>query len=498
MRKLNFNNIKNNKIIIIFLILLILLTFLTRFYGSTDTQDYSDTAKYFAGKHSAKIRSSHSYFFGFIHSPFVWLMNSFIIFKITSLIFLFCIIYSVYAISGKDKKSFWLMFLSPIVWYMAPWINPIQLASLLFLWSYYFIFKYNREDKIKYLFYSGILMGLALVFWDAVLFFGFFLALSFLFNKKFSHCFYFVLFLIIGLSPRLILDNFLFNFPFYTLLKNNFGTIVNSSIMGGSTIGQGQTKISFATIFSVFLVIPIYSWKFYKPSFFKRNKKTMIFFLLSLSLILFVNPQIRYTLILIPIMILFLTKTLNEKQFKKQIIFSFIIIILFVFPYLIQINYSENSKKVENSLYGVDFTYILNNLGDIKFDKYSEREKMQKGLEEIISKHPNEVFLVGNFPDGYAILANLYWGEKVKEFVSIQDYSLVFKNETFLYEKKFMPTPNIKTRRQIWISGGINKNEKDKTDYEGINFSIGINEPVNISEFTFIEQYENLYLSKKY
>ena len=49
------------------------------------------------------------------------------------------IVYSVYIISNRNKKSLWMILLSPIIWYMAPWISPIQLASLFFLWGYYFI-----------------------------------------------------------------------------------------------------------------------------------------------------------------------------------------------------------------------------------------------------------------------------------------------------------------------------------------------------------------------
>ena len=119
--------------------MLISITLLTHFYGNTDVYDYSDVSKLFAGKYSADIRTSHSYLYGLIHAPYLILFNNYFIFKITSLISLFLIIYSIYVISNKSKKALWLILLSPIVWYMAPWISPIQLASLFFLWAYYFI-----------------------------------------------------------------------------------------------------------------------------------------------------------------------------------------------------------------------------------------------------------------------------------------------------------------------------------------------------------------------
>ena len=69
-------------------IILIAITFLTKYYGSTDIGDYKDVAKYFAGDFAAKIRSSHSYIYGLMLSPFVAIMHNFLIFKMTSLIFL--------------------------------------------------------------------------------------------------------------------------------------------------------------------------------------------------------------------------------------------------------------------------------------------------------------------------------------------------------------------------------------------------------------------------
>jgi len=480
----------NKKLILIVILFLVILTLVTKYSWSADKEDYSDVAKFFAGEYSAKIRSSHSYLFGFIHTPLIWLINNFIIFKITSLIFLLLIIYSVYYITKKDKRALWLMLLSPIIWYIAPWANPIQLAALIFLWAYYFINKYDQENKIQHLLYSGALIGLAWAVWDPIIFFGFFLALSFLYNKKFYHIIYFTSFVLIGLSPRLILDQYLFNFPFYTILKNLFGTWVT---LNGGIYNRTlkYTQKNFINILLVIISIPLMYWRSYKPKNLIKNKKTLIFLSLSLFL-MFMTPQIRYTLIIVPIMILLITKEINEKQFKKQIIFSIIILTLFISPYIIQINQSGG-----NQVGGVEINYLLNNRLDFGFDNIWSEDLIKQNLDEIINNYPNQVFVVGNTADRYQILANLYWGSNVKEFVSIQDYNLAIQNKTLLYEKKFMPSPNIADRRQIWLVGGINKNENDDTDYESIEFGIGINEPIDIEGFVVIERYDRLYLSKK-
>jgi len=484
---------KNKSIIIIVFSILILITILTQYYGSTDITDYSNVAKFFAGESAAKVRNTHSYLFGFLHFPFISLFKNFFIFKITSLIFLSLIIYSIYIINKKDKRAFWLILLSPIIWYMAPWTSPIQLAALLFLWAYYFIEKYNKTEKLSYLFYSGIFIGFGWAVWDTIFYFGLFLAFVFLFNKKLYHCFYFLLFLIIGLTPRLVLDSFLFNFPFYTIIKNIFAGICNMTFGGIYHDPSVVSPRNFINLFSIFLLTPIYFWILFK-SIFKKNKKTIVFLLLSIFMIL-ANPQMRYTLIIIPIMVTILAREINKKQFKRQIFLSLFIILLIIIPYVIQINYSINYPISKG---GPEFPYFFENLKTLQI-----REKLQKetdiigrDLQKIVKEYPNQVFVVGNLPDNYRGLAHIYWGENVKEFVSIQDYNLVLKNETILYEKKIMLNPNINTRRQIWIAGGVNKNENDLTDYEKINYGIGFGEPIKIQNFEVIKKYDFLYLSK--
>lgn len=486
MKKLGFDNLIRNKFGIV-TIILILMTVLTSYYGSIDIGDYADIAKFFAGKYSADIRSSHSYLYGYLHSPFIF--ESFFIFKITSLIFLGLIIYSVYFISDKNKRALWLILVSPAVWYMAPWINPIQLASLFLLWSWYFIVIYNRSLKIRNLLYSGIFLGLSWAIWDTILFIGVFLAIPFLFDKKVSHLFYFFIFVLIGLVPRLILDQFLFGFPFYTIMKSSLGTFTN--IFGGIYGSGGHTQKNIINLISLFLTIPLYFWSIFRASYFVKYKRSMLFLLLSLILIL-MNPQIRYVLALAPIMVVLLSGHINREQFKKQIIFSVIISLVFIIPYIIQINYNFG-----NSINGVEFTSFLESINEISLSREFPFELIKQDIEEIVQKFPNEVFVVGNNPDDYAFLARIYWGNKVNEFVSIQDYNLWLNNGTVIYSRRFEPIPNINDRRIFWIEGGISKNEDDNTDYENIEYGIGVNAPIDIDGFSVIRKYNVVYLSKK-
>ncbi len=479
--------IKNNKVILVIFLALVLMTLLTSYYGSTDIGDYLDVAKFFSGDYQADIRSSHSYLYGYLSSFLFALGAPIFIFKLTSLIFLFLMIYSVYRINHKSKKTFYLALLSPVVWYLAPWINPIQLASLLLLWSYYFIKKSEEFNKSRNIIISGVLLGFSFAIWDSMLFFGAFFLLAFFFNRKLSFSILFLAAFFIGLAPRLLLDYSLFNFPFYSILKSLFGTVTN--IFGGIYNSQGHTAKTFVTLLSIFLAVPIYYWTLYKPSIFKKYKKEMIFLSLSLLLILG-NPQIRYVLVIAPIIFLLLGRELSIKQYKRHILVSSFIILLFILPYIIQIfSFPKNTPN------DIDFTSLLENKPE--FTNTDFLKQISSDLKQIELDYPNQVFIVGNGPDDYALLARVYSGKDIKEFVSIQDYDAWSTNLTTFFEKTFYPTPNINTRRDIWISGGIGLSKSDKTQYQDITLGLSILKPLNLDDFAVEKKYNVIYLSRE-
>jgi hypothetical protein len=182
-----------------------------------------------------------------------------------------------------------------------------------------------------------------------------------------------------------------------------------------------------------------------------------------------------------------LAPMLNHQQVKKQLIFSVIVILFVSVPYIIQIKYSTNAEE---------FSSLLSNINHISISK-SQTSLINQDLINLTSEFKGEVFVVGNAPDDFQVLAHNYWGKDVKEFASIQDYQLVLENKSILFQKTFMPIPKIAERRQIWISGGISKNTNDKTNYSLITYGIGINKPLNLTGFELIKKYNLLYLSKK-
>ena len=494
MKKSKFNNRKNNKklndktilvlacIIFIFLLSLVIST---KYVGLTDVDDYANVAKFFSGNYPAKIRSSHSFFYGFLLSPLVSLSNSLIPMKIMSLVFLSLIVLSLYILSKKDKRALLLSLTAPIFWYMAPWINPVQISSLLFLWAYYYLKEYSKNNRIKYVMYSGVLIGLSFVFWDPILFFGLFLIIPFMWNKKMSHLLLLILFICIGLIPRFVLDQILFNFFLFTLIKSFLGTLTNL-LWNGISGNGGHTVKTFVNLIPIILILPLFTFKLFSKKQFKTNKPTIIFLLLSILLILF-NPQIRYTLLITPIILFNLFSLISLKEFKIQIIFSILLILAITSTHIIQIQYSTNSPELK---------YLIKNIGN--WGIYSNIDRfIEEDLNNIAKDFPNEYFVVGNNPDYYAKLARIYWGRDIQEFVSIEDYELFLKNETILFEKEFHPISNIEDRREIWIKGGISKSTVDSTPYNEIKYAISNEPEINLNGFKLLNSYKELNVFEK-
>ncbi len=464
--------------------ILILLTFATRFYGGADILDYLDSAKFFAGDYSAKIRLSHSYAYGLLHALPIGLTESFIFFKITSLISLFGIVYSVYRITNRDKRALWLSLLSPIVWYMAPWASPIQLASLLFLWSYYFVRSYDKNEQLKDLCYSAILLGLSLVFWDGVLFFIPFFVLCFFYNKKLIQTINFIFFIFVGLTPRLVLDYILFGHPLFGLLRYS-ASAMYIIFFGG--VYEQQPLSGVLKLVIVLLFLPFSSYALFKKNIFQDNKKNIIFLLACLLITVF-NSQIRLLLFFIPLLTIILCKYLTKVQFIIQIIFYMVLSLLVIVPYIIQINHDTNFKDFGSIPYLTEGMQIT--------PGFTER-MIKQDLNQISLDYPIQVLLVGPSFEDYRLLANAYNGENIKEFVSFEDYNLWANNDTRVFGKEMCSHVKIPERRDFCTSFSIHKSFNDATDYDSIVYAISTGDTLNSSEFIFVKKYESLSIFSK-
>ncbi|MFH1431155.1 MAG: hypothetical protein ABIG37_01665 [Nanoarchaeota archaeon] len=478
---------KNWIIISLVIALLFLLCILTKFYGVSDVGDYSDIAKFFAGKYSAKLRTSHPISYGLMHTPFLKIMDSFIFLKLSSVLWLSLIIISVYYISNKNKKTLLLILTTPVIWYMSPYISPIPLTCFLFLWSYYFIKKYDEKQELKHLLYSGLLIGVAWIFWEAVTYFAFALVITFLLNKKLSHSIYFVLALLVGVFPKLLIDYIFFGFPFYSILKHFFSVIAFSFY--GSIYGQTENR-SLLALLPTLLIIPIYTLILFTKRNFKKYKKQIFFILFSLFMIWLAGSQIRYVFMLIPIIILLLGEILTEKQFKIQLIIFIVLTLLIANLYLIQAKYETNSK---------DFSQFVINLGSLELNSSFYESTLNEDIIAIAKDYPAQIFIVGNSPDDYQTLAHVYWEKNIKEFVSIQDYRLFLQDSSLIFKKTICSNSKIQNRREICISAYLERlsDNKDNTDYSSIKYAISLQDNLDLDNFKLIKKYHILSLFEK-
>tara|TARA_Y100000310_G_scaffold330908_1_gene403490 strand:- start:4797 stop:6260 length:1464 start_codon:yes stop_codon:yes gene_type:complete len=451
----------------------------------TDVTDYSDTAKFFAGQYQAKYRSSHSIIYGLLLSPYVKLTGSFFVLKLITVFWLFLLIVSLYYISEKNKKTLWLFVTAPFIWYMAPWLSPVPIVALLFLWAYFFIRKFENEEKVKYVIYSSILLGLSAIFWDAALYFAIIFLVSFLYNKKFFFSWIFLAGILIGLIPRLIINQMFFDMAFFGVVKNFLA--LSSFLFEGGIYHQGYSGPNLLTYLIVFLFTPFFYWMFYKKKNFLEYKKTIIFLTLSLVFIL-LNPQIRVIVPIAPIMILILGENLNKKRFKIQIALFLILSLLVVTPYLIQTKYEVSSRNIEK---------MIGHFPDIEIGEGFREKLIIEDLERIEMEFPGERFVVGDFNDAYVKLAHFYWGKGIKEFIAIEDYRLWDDEEYVLASKEIRTNAQINARREMAIILEWGRNSKDETDYDSIKYGISFERDLGLDGFEFVKKYKTLYLFEK-
>ena len=340
-------------------------------------------------------------------------------------------------------------------------------------------------------------MGLSWAVWDTMLYFGVLLTIPFIYDKKVSHLLCLILFVFIGISPRLILNQNLFGFAFFDIIKTIAGNIVRTysgDIHSGKSL-DGRTWIDFILI--LLAAIPIYSYKIYQKEYFKGNQRSIIFILLGLLLIL-TNPQIRFVTIILPILIVIISQNMSSENLKKSIIFSLIILFFFMVPLFINLFGSIVDSNVdETTPYLADFASYVKRINHLEYNSEFNKDLLSSDLNEISSQFPNEVFLVDGAIDYYAALGYVYWGDEIKELVSIEDYQLNKKNMSSIFSRRLSTRSNIPERRQLWLEFGIGSNPYDETDYSSIKYVIGTDGQVNLSNFKLVKRYNVLSLYEK-
>ena len=293
-----------------------------------------------------------------------------------------------------------------------------------------------------------------------------FFIISFFFNKKLHEVFCFVAFFGISFSVKLITDYILFNFPLFSTFRQ-LGSTMLFVLKKAAFADSNSTSflVHFIPINIIFYLFAITPFLFTIYKSFKQHKQESAFILLVFLFFIF-NNQPRYSIIIAPLSLLLISKTINKKALIINYVLSVVFIIFLVYPAFIDstdANIAGDLKQI-----GVDFT--------------------------------NEVFLAGSSikgqEDDYLVFSTLYYGDKIKEFVSWQDYNLAIKNETIFYQVKFEPDySKVNEIRNMFIILGMSR--VSDRNYSEVKYLISREKETELKNFKLIKEYKVLNIFKK-
>jgi hypothetical protein len=288
--------------------------------------------------------------------------------------------------------------------------------------------------------------------------------------------------ILVGLIPRLILDHFLFGFSLFGIIRHISASLTLTFL--GGFYGQ-ESLVGIWKFLLVLIYLPLFTYLIINKKDSKNRKKSTIFIILSIILLI-INSQVRFVFLLFPIIILQIYDRLNNKQYFVQLLFFLIISLITINPYLIQITNDTNANSLDAVFFNLENLYISSEF---------KSDILKEDLKKIGLEYTGEIFLVGNKPDTYADLAELYWGSRIKELVSIQDYNL--KENPIISQKEICTNTRINSRRDICNLIYIRKSFNDKTDYNSIKYAISEEENLNLEGFELIKKYKLLFIFEK-
>lgn len=406
---------KNHLYWIIFVLILILFAVFSNKVIFHDSTEYITLAKNFAGIKNVDLFSSHSLLYPLIISPFLKIWPSLTMLKLINCVWIFLIGIVLFLVF-KDKKVFIIFAFSPLVWYTSIQTTPLLPATFFFLIAYIFL----KKNELKYnLLYSGFFLGLSYAINDSSLFVIVFFLLIYFWDKKLSSLFIYLIFVGIGILPRLILDYYLFHMPFYSMIRF-FGA--NMIISIGLYPGTTNTMLfsNWSALFIIIVISP-FLYKLYRVNF-KEHGRDLIFLVISGILLLVRCAMFKYFLIIAPIAIILLAKTLTNREIKWHCIISMIIIFILTWGHF-NYNYEKN---------------------------------IQDDLKKIISDFPNLDFIVSGTEA--TIPATFLWQDK-PYIAWYADFNALKNNKTALRGYRFAFDSKIKLRDKLVISASFDRSE---------------------------------------
>jgi len=422
----------------------------------TDVSQYVNTAKEFAGIATSKVRVFSSAVYPWFLGQFLKIMPSMATLKILNVLWLILDAILLYWYA-KRKETLLIFMFAPVVWYVSAWINPILPVSFFLLLAYVMFKKYEELKEKKYFVLSALSLGLTATLWLPAFYLSVFFIIAFFYNKKLSTVLYYLAVFLITFSLRLAVEHYYFNFPLFTFIRglgSNFLFLISSE----ETV-RSNFLVLGKTILLILLSISPLFFRIYRIKF-KSLRKEIIF--LALSFILFFgNANIRYFIVLMPILAIIFTDILKEKEIKWHIIFSVFLVIF-----------------LTSQFFGITNDYLI-----------------KKDLDKIEDKYPREKFIVGAegaSEEQAMFLSTLYWGDKIEDFATFVDYKLDLRNENIYRQYKLSSDARINDIREIEFIINYKKTD-EKKDYDDYKYLILIGDEGKLpNNFKFLEKYNVL------
>lgn len=439
--------------VLLFALALLVFNIYTTKVIFTDVAQYLNVGKEFADLAVSKVRNTPGYAYGFILGEVLKFSPTLLAAKLFNAFWLVLDGILLYLITRRWRSLILWMF-SPLVWYMGSWISPLMPVSFLLLFAYYNIKQFEKTNKKKYLAFSGLALGLISTLWWAGIYLSAFFVLSFLSFRKLLMTVFFGIFFSLTFSLRILMDYSLFKSPFYSSLKG-FG----SNIAYGTGLAGAERALT-STLGELALLTVIISpllFRFYRVNPIENMKEYAFLFLTSALFI--ANLQLRYFIVIAPIMFLVLSDSLTKRDIKAHILLSLVLIFFLTQPY-----------------FGPTEDY-----------------KITQDLEKLTADFPDKTFIVGteNSPEGYAdMLSTLYWGNKVKEFVEYTEYKLSLTNESVFRSYHLSSKPEINDLRKIDLT--LRYLRTDDRDYKDVKLLVIVGNKPQPEGFRLIKEYEIL------
>lgn len=434
--------LKNKYPLFFFIYIVILILFAMFSYKLIfhDTLEYICLAKKLAGFLNYDIHITHSLVYPFFISLFVKYFPSILTMKLVNISFIVLIGILLYNL-GLNKTAFLIWVFSPIVWMFTILISPLVPVSFFLLVAYLSIKKWQENKKTLYLIISALAIGLAAAFHGIFIILGIFFILSFFYDKKFKEIIFFLLFVFLSFSLRLILDASLFSlvikdkilpFPIYSLIRFFGARLIIQLGLHPEASALNFSFFSFNSWGFLILISPLLFY-LYKINY-QKNKNEIIFLIFSTSLFL-IQGSYFYVISLAPIVIILLSKVFRRKELLLHMVASFFIILLMTHSYFI-----EDKQEIEKRNLEINDLKMITK--DFSFDAVVLDSKT---------------------------LALVYtWDKNLPYIIPSAEYNRILQNNTYTTYYTFETKQKIDIDKIFEFKTGLKINVKEGIDYESL------------------------------